>query len=201
MNTMKTANRKRRRAGRPFCVLTAVSVVLLAAVGAGFLYNFIIDRYDRFRHPMVYSEYVEGYAALYKVPREIIYAVIKTESSFDKDALSPKGAVGLMQITPDTFDWLMTKTGESHEPEELYIPRVNIKYGVFFLSYLFNEFGSWETSYAAYNAGMSRVKGWLTDPQITEEGRLVHIPFKETKNYVRLVQLASENYKRLYKIE
>lgn len=193
--------RRKWRMSKFSLAVTAVSVVLLIAVGAGFLYNFIIDRYDRFIHPLGYSEYVEGYSALYKVPIEIVYAVIKTESSFNKDALSPKGAMGLMQITPDTFMWLMTKTGESHELDTLYMPHINIKYGVFFLSYLYNEFGSWETTYAAYNAGMSRIKGWLADPQITEEGRLVHIPFKETKNYVRLIQRASENYRRLYKIE
>lgn len=181
--------------------LFTVSVILILTVGAGFLYRFIIDEYDRMKHPLNYREYVEGYAQLYSVPSDIIYAVIKTESSFDKDALSPKGAVGLMQITPDTFDWLMTKTGEEHKHEKLYIPQINIKYGVFFLSYLYKEFNSWETAFAAYNAGMARVKGWLEDPEITENGRLVHVPFQETKNYIVFVTRAAENYRRLYQLK
>ncbi len=183
-----------------FAIFT-VFFILLLVIGAGFLYNFIIDQYDRMTHPLGYREYVEGYANLYGVPSDIIYAVIRTESSFKAEALSPKGAVGLMQITPDTFTWLMTKTGEDHEPEKLYIPQINIKYGVFFLSYLYREFNSWETVYAAYNAGMSRVKGWLADPEITEEGKLVNIPFNETKNYVKLVGHAAENYRRIYQKE
>lgn len=181
-------------------VFTAVFIILLA-VGAVFLFRFIIDQYDRMTHPLGYSEYVEGYATLYGVPSDIIYAVIRTESSFEENALSPKGAVGLMQITPDTFTWLMTKTGEIHGPEKLYIPQINIKYGVFFLSYLYGEFNSWETVYAAYNAGMSRVKGWLDDPAITEQGRLVNIPFEETENYIKRVEHAAENYRRLYQKE
>lgn len=181
--------------------LFTVVFILLLAIGAGFLFIFINHQYDRMTHPQDYSEYVEGYATLYGVPSDIIYAVIRTESAFESDALSPKGAVGLMQITPDTFTWLMTKTGEEHEPEKLYIPQINIKYGVFFLSYLYGEFNSWDTVYAAYNAGMSRVKGWLEDPTITEEGKLVNIPFDETKNYVTLVKRAAENYRRIYRKE
>lgn len=177
----------------------AVSLLIILLVsGGGFVYKFLTDAYDRKTHPLGYSGYVEEYAELYGVPSDIIYAVIRTESSFDEKALSTKGAAGLMQLTPDTFAWLMTKTGEENEPGSIYDPRVNIQHGVFFLGYLYGEFGSWETVYAAYNAGMTRVKDWLRDPAYAEDGRLTRIPFEETENYVKRVVRAAENYKRLY---
>lgn len=175
-----------------------VVLILLLAVGAGFLYNFIIEQYERTTHPQDYREFVEGYASFYSVPSDIVYAVIKTESSFDQNAVSSKGAVGLMQITPDTFTWLMSKTGEMLKEDALYSPQVNIKYGVYFLSYLYGEFNSWDIVYAAYNAGMARVKGWLTDPGVSENGRLMYIPFEETEKYVALVGRTVETYRRLY---
>lgn len=178
--------------------ITAVLLILLVT-GAGFLYNFLVGIYERSTHPLLYREYVEGYSSFYGVPSDIIYAVIKIESGFDSNALSHRGAVGLMQITPDTFSWLMTKTGDEYSSDALYSPHINIKYGVFFLNYLYGEFGSWETVYAAYNAGMARVKGWLADPAISENGKLVAIPFEETRRYVMLVGRAAETYRRLYK--
>ena len=63
---------------------------------------------------------------------------------------------------------------------------------------LYEEFGEWDTVYAAYNAGRTRFNAWLEDPGVTENGSLVNIPFPETAEYVLRVQHAAENYKRLY---
>lgn len=84
----------------------AIVVILLAAVSCGFLYQFVWDKIDRARYPREYSEYVSEYAEAYGVPEYIIYAVIRVESNFSSNAVSEAGAVGLMQITPDTFDWI-----------------------------------------------------------------------------------------------
>ncbi len=184
---------------KTFLRISALTLlIILLASGSGFIYKYLSDAYDRRTHPLGYSGYVEQYAELYGVPSDIIYAVIRTESAFDEKALSPKGAAGLMQLTPETFTWLMTKTGDEIKSGSIYDPGINIRYGVFFLGYLYGEFGSWETVYAAYNAGMSRVKGWLRDPGLSEDGRLTHIPFEETENYVKRVVRAAENYRRLY---
>jgi soluble lytic murein transglycosylase len=177
---------------------TITIVIIMFAVGAGFLYKFFLEQYERTTHPQGYSDFVDGYASFYGVPSDIVYAVIKIESSYNENALSSKGAVGLMQITPDTFTWLMSKTGEILKEDALYSPQINIKYGVFFLSYLYDEFGSWDIVYAAYNAGMARVKGWLIDPAVSENGKLIYIPFKETERYVKLVGDTAETYRRLY---
>ena len=175
--------------------------ILLLAAGFATLWVFIEDLIIEHTHPIEYSEFVEKYAEEYAVPEEIVYAVIHTESKFESDAISQKGAIGLMQITPDTFEWLRYKTGESDMPASsdlLYNPEINIKYGTYYLSILYTEFGVWETVYAAYNAGRTRVNEWLDNPQNNDNGKLVDIPYKETYEYVEKVAKAVDIYKDTY---
>lgn len=150
---------------------------------------------DNVTHPILYAELIDEYSGEYGVPPEIICAVIETESSFRADAVSGAGAMGLMQITRETFWWLLTKAGEDMEVERLFEPEINIKYGTYFLSLLYEEFGEWDTVYAAYNAGRSRVHGWLENDEITKDGRLVNIPIAETADYVKKVSRSVEKYR------
>lgn len=150
------------------------------------------------KHPLQYQEIVEKYADEYGVPAPIVFAVIKTESSFIQDAVSSAGAIGLMQIMPQTFEWLQTKTGETLDINSLYIADVNIRYGTFYLSWLKERFGSWKTAWAAYNAGIGRVKSWLDDAKYSDGGELHNIPFGETKAYVERVAENAEIYEELY---
>ena len=153
--------------------------ILLLSVLTGFLFQFIWDKVDRANYPRDYSEYVEQYARQYGVPEAVVYAVIKTESSFSSGAVSDAGAVGLMQIMPDTFNWLMTMTKESLEAGMLYDPATNIKYGTYYLSYLYLRYNSWDEVFAAYNAGHGNVDEWLEDEQYTnKDGKISHIPFE-----------------------
>ena len=149
---------------------------------------------DNVTHPILYAELIDEYSGEYGVPPEIICAVIETESSFRADAVSGAGAMGLMQITRETFWWLLTKAGEDMDVDRLYEPEINIRYGTYFLSLLYEEFGDWDTVYAAYNAGRSRVHGWLDDPDITKDGKLVNIPITETAEYVVKVRKSAEKY-------
>lgn len=181
---------------RSIIILSLLAVSLLA----GFGWEFIATQIDKRTHPIKYEEQVTKYAGLFAVPEEIVYAVIRTESSFRSDAVSVKGAVGLMQITPDTFEWLMTKTGESLDIGMLYNPDTNIKYGTYLLSMLHSEFGDWQLTYAAYNAGRSRVRNdWMMNPEyISENGEIIYIPFEETRNYIKKVTNSAQTYKKLY---
>lgn len=158
----------------------------------------MVDFLDRVAHPLYYHDYIEFYSEKYNVPQSVICAVINTESSFVPDAVSGAGAMGLMQITPDTFVWLMSKTEEEYDIEMLLNPEISIKYGSCFLSILYDNFGDWSMVYAAYNAGMNRVKSWLDDPEICESGKLKNIPIKETRDYVQKVEDDVEDYRRLY---
>lgn len=148
--------------------------------------------------PQEYLETIEKYSAEYGLPIELVCSVINTESSFDPSALSHAGAVGLMQITEDTFNWLQFKSGEEYPLSMLNDPEINIKFGCFFLSLLYEEFGDYDTALAAYNAGRSRVNGWLTDERYSENGKLTLIPIEETSNYVAKVNKAKDIYKKLY---
>ena len=151
-------------------------------------------------YPMKYSDYVEHYSAEYGVDPKLVYAVIKTESSFDPDAVSEADAQGLTQITPETFDWLRQKLGEEYGNLTLFDPETSIKYGAFFLGYLIDEFGDTDTAIAAYHAGRGRVIGWLGDENISPDGRMLgEIPISETAHYVKKVNKALNIYNNLYK--
>ncbi len=180
--------------------LIIISILLLACILAT-LFGYIGDIILKKLYPLNYSEYVEKYSDEYGVPQPIIYAVIKTESSFKPDAVSSKGAIGLMQITSDTFSWLCSKTGDEANSSLLYNPDTNIRYGTYFLSLLHNEYQAWDTVYAAYNAGRGRVNSWLSTEEYNNNGRLKDIPYKETAEYVQKVKKAAQTYERLYFLE
>ena len=153
--------------------------------------------------PMKYSDEVKKYAGEYDVPEDLIYAVIHTESGYDEKAKSHAGAIGLTQITPETFLWLQTKTGENLPEEALYDADTSVKYCAVFYGLLLKEFGGDEkTAIAAYHAGRGQVNAWLRDPDISPDGKtLVNIPESETKKYVEKVQRAVSIYDKLYKKE
>ena len=175
--------------------------LLLAAVLAASAYLLAAGYIARRMHPTQYADQVSVSADEFGVPRSVIFAVIKTESSFRPDVVSTAGAVGLMQITPDTFDWLQFKSGEKYNAAELYKPEVNIRYGTMLLAALYDEFGRWDTAYAAYNAGLNRVRMWLSNPEYSDGIGLKNIPFGETDRYVKKVEKAVLEYKRLYKLD
>lgn len=175
-----------------------ISILLIAALVAS-LWVYLDTFITKKMYPIEYSETVETCAKEYSVPKELVYAVIKTESNFKSDAVSNKNAIGLMQIQPDTYEWLCQKNSDTeNDPNLLYKPEVNIKYGVYYLDMLYSEFGSWETALAAYNAGPANVRKWLENPEYSQDGVLVNIPFEETKNYVEKVMKAKETYVELY---
>ena len=175
--------------------------ILVAAALIATLWERLDDAFLKRLNPQKYAESVTKYAEEYNVPESVIFAVIKTESSFVPDAVSPRGAIGLMQITPDTFSWLCSKTGDEDNASFLYDPDTNIRYGTYFLSLLHNEYKSWDTVYAAYNAGRGRVNGWLASEEYNNNGRLKNIPFEETAEYVKKVEKSEKLYTRLYYAE
>ncbi len=177
----------------------AILVILALSVLAGFLYQTVWDAIDRGRYPREFSEYVSAYSEKYGVPEYIVYSVIKVESDFASNAVSHAGAIGLMQITPDTFSWISMMMKRTADTGMLYDPETNIEYGTYLLSYLYMRYNRWDTAFAAYNAGVTRADEWIQDPRYADEdGRLTNIPFKERKQYVKRVKDAIRVYKSLY---
>ena len=150
-----------------------------------------------------YTAEVEAAAKEFDVDESLIYAVIRTESGFDQNAESHAGAVGLMQLMPDTFTWLQEhKDGQViYTDDALYIPEINIRYGTYYLSYLTDLYGDVPTALAAYNGGTANVDNWLKDPDYSTDGKtLTEIPYPETRNYVKKVAHAQDRYQKIYNI-
>ena len=156
-------------------------------------------------YPQKYKEYVDKAAADYRLDDSLIYAVIHTESGFNTYAESAVGARGLMQIMPESFDWLMSLRNESgqYTYDDLYTPSVCIDYGCYLLRYNLDLFDQDEIcAVAAYNAGMGKVQEWLSDPNLSSDGKTFddpsNIPIEETRNYVKKVESAKKKYEEIY---
>ena len=150
-------------------------------------------------YPLKYKEYVEKYSAEYNLDKELVYAIIKTESSFKTEAVSGKGAIGLMQIMEPTADWIVEHSHIEAERWEYSEPDVNIHMGCWYLNYLIDHFGNEDLALAAYNAGMGNVADWLENENYSADGfSLKEIPFKETREYVKKVESAEKIYNVLY---
>ncbi|UCE23089.1 MAG: lytic transglycosylase domain-containing protein [Candidatus Aminicenantes bacterium] len=113
---------------------------------------------------------IDSIAKNYGLESSLIHSIIRTESNYDPNAVSSKGAVGLMQLMPET--------AEKYGVEDLYDPRQNILGGVKYLSDLINSFGR-KTDYvlAAYNAGHNAIKKYGGIP-----------PFPETRRFIQKVK-------------
>jgi len=147
-----------------------------------------------------YKDSIDKYCKDYDVDKYLVYAMIKQESNFNSKAVSSAEARGLMQMTEDTFNWLKPMLGESSTTfDELFDPDTNIRYGVFFLSILQKNFSEQNTVVAAYNAGMNITSQWLQDSNYSNDGVTLHtIPYKETANYVIVVDSNYKKYLNLY---
>ncbi len=142
--------------------------------------------------PLKYMDEITVYSEKYGHERELILAVIKTESGFDGEKISEKGATGLMQVMPNTAEYV-SKEFFDGKKFDLLLPKDNIEIGCFYLSYLREKFGGETETLAAYNAGEGNVKMWLSE----HDGRLSadDIPFPETKKYVRRVKTYAKIYR------
>ena len=182
---------------RTVAFITIIAIALIAGILIGLGWNL----YNHLILPYKFQPYISTYSQEYDIPEEIIFSVIKIESGFRASVTSYAGAMGLMQIMPDTFEWL---TGEFHLNENLtsamlFDPEVNIRYGTYYLRYLKNKFGDWNTVLAAYNAGEGNVTKWLADKQYSNDGKTLHtIPLDETDKYVKKVNNEIGIYRILY---
>lgn len=161
-----------------------------------FLFFFMKQAY-----PLKYRDIIETQAEKYSIDPAFLYGMIRTESNFNPDAESSAGARGLMQIMPATFDWLQTHKGTEPklDASALYDPQVNVEYGVYFLSILWEEYDDETVILSAYNAGMGNVDQWLSEEEHSSDGVTLHdIPYGETEQYVKNVLESQEMYRRLY---
>ncbi|MHB8060995.1 MAG: lytic transglycosylase domain-containing protein, partial [Gaiellaceae bacterium] len=173
-----------------------VGLVLTAAVllcGVAYIHVAQPAWWARLWHPLRYEQIVLGHASNYDLDPALLAAVIYQESRFRADARSSSGAIGLMQLMPETAQGIADHTGGTRfKLSDLDDPEINIRYGAWYLSHLIKKYGSERLALAAYNAGQKNVDDWLA----AGEG----IAFPETRAYVKSVEELKKLYRRIYPV-
>ncbi len=180
-------------------VIIILGLIVLILYFTG-VFNLVGKEINERIYPLDFEEEILEASEEYGLSPQLISAVIHTESKFKAKAESAVGAKGLMQLMPETFDWLIGLRGTEHTQEDILTPAVNIDYGCYYISWLDDRLpGDVYTAVAAYNAGMGHVEDWLENPDFSIDGENLHeIPFEETKNYVDRIKEAEEMYAKLY---
>ncbi|MBE0636578.1 lytic transglycosylase domain-containing protein [Candidatus Bipolaricaulota bacterium] len=137
--------------------------------------------------PLRYQEEILHYSDIYHLDPAWVASVIRCESRFESDALSPAGAIGLMQIMPETGDWIAQELQQTdYSTSTLTSPAQNISLGTWYLRTLLDRFTTRDVALMAYNAGPSNAEAW--------EGNLA-LAFPETQRYIRRIHLALPVYR------
>jgi peptidoglycan lytic transglycosylase len=171
----------------------AASTLLIVAVAASLVYlrNGEPAWFQRVRYPLEYEQIVRGHARNYQLDPALLAAVIYQESKFRADAKSDAGAIGLMQLQPETAKGIAIRTGGSRfQTSDLYNPEINVRYGSWYLRHLLDKYDDEKTALAAYNAGQRNVDEW----RATGKG----IQFSETRAYVDKVEDLKDVYRDAY---
>ena len=182
-------------------ILIIVAVLAIGSIGILSFFKFrnalgdfyLLYMYNRY--PLKYDYEIVYNSGQYNLDPSLVSAVIYEESRFDPHAVSDRDAIGLMQILPDTASYISSKIQDSSLDSKLsgmlQFPETNIRYGCFYLSYLFDKYENWDYVLAAYNAGEGNVDNWV------KEGDF-EVKFEETKNFVERVNKSQDIYKKLY---
>jgi soluble lytic murein transglycosylase len=142
------------------------------------------------RYPLPYRESFKSFAADWGIDESWAYGIARSESLFMRDIRSHAGALGLMQVLPETGRRIAREIREPYNGwDTLVDPDTNIRLGTFFLSKVYRRFDqNMALATAAYNAGPLRVEQWLPpDGAVDARIWIENIPFNETRDYVRRV--------------
>ncbi len=151
----------------------------------------------KYVYPLTYKEQITNYSKEFSLNPHLIFAVVKVESSFNKNAVSSKGAKGLMQITEPTASFIASMLGEINY--DLFDVATNVRFGTKYISYLLNKFNSLDTAIVAYNAGEGNVARWLSSEKYSKDGITLNtVPFPESREYLIKIKKTFEKYEKIY---
>lgn len=172
-------------------------LVVLCAAGI-FVFVKAYNKLEKTMYPQKYSDIVYKYSLDYNIEENIIYTVIRTESGFDSEARSNVNAIGLMQITEDTFDWIKSKIARDEQIvfEDLFRPEVAIRFGTYYMAECLERYSyDLSTAAAAYHSGWGTV-----DKLLKEKGGeiLTEFPFTNMNRYVSKINKCYTKYNKLY---
>ena len=175
--------------------LIALSAAVLCFAGvAAWVVEAEPDWYLRARYPLEYEHILRVHGRNHDLDPALLAAVVYVESRFDPNARSEAGAMGLMQLLPDTAKGIALRTGGGNfAVADLEDPEINVRYGSWYLRHLLDRYGRMNLALAAYHAGPGNVDEWR------REGR--GIVFPETREYVRRVTELERIYSRGYRDE
>lgn len=156
---------------------------------------------NKLSYPKGFQEFVVPYSKKYGVDELIVYSIIREESRFQKEVVSPADAVGLMQLIPPTARTVARQIGiNGFTTSMLTIPRINIEMGIFYFKQVLDQFnGDLELALASYNAGPHRAADWKVRFYGLEKDEFIEeVPFRETRNYIRRILRSYGAYKAIY---
>lgn len=179
--------------------LKSYEKILFAAFAVVFMLFIFMFYFNLY--PLKYRAEIISSANEFNVDASLVAGMINAESSFDKTAKSNAGAIGLMQLMPSTARWCSLMLGISFYDEMLYLPKVNIRLGTYYISYLINKFKNVDTAICAYNAGEGVVRSWLNNEKYSnDKNSLLKIPYRETREYLKKVSTSARIYRYIRKV-
>jgi len=147
--------------------------------------------------PLPYKDFIFEKAREKNINPYLIYAIIRRESEFYEKAISPKGAIGLMQILPETFKKI--DKYKNYSIDSLFNPYINLEAGIEILSSLLDSLQDTLLTIACYNAGIYKVKEWKEKGIFKNEIQFfIDCPYEETRKYIFRVLSDYEVYKKIY---
>ncbi len=160
-------------------------------------------KFMKMLYPREYENFVKVYAEQYQVDENLIYAIIKAESNFDKKAVSSKGAKGLMQLMEETAKDIAPKLNNPIDTQsidtKLLEVDANIQLGTKYIAILLEKYKNTSIAVVAYNAGTGTVDEWIQKGVIQKDGSDIEkVPYKETNQYVRKILQNYKIYQNLY---
>lgn len=195
------AKTKKNGKNRLFALIVVILIGLILLLFGNAAYKAAREKYLLYNYPIEYEELVEKYSEENGVDKFLIYAIIKTESNFDSNAVSNVGARGLMQIMDETFEWVRYRLGDEETLgyDLMFDPEQNIRYGSYLIGYLLNYFGSMNEAVCAYHAGVGSVDSWLENSKYSKDGMTLDtVPASDTKHYLNKIKDALKEYKNIY---
>jgi soluble lytic murein transglycosylase len=173
-------------------LLWVVTLAAIVAAALGYVLRTTPPWYERIRYPLHYSEFIRVHAKQHHLDPALMAAVIYQESKFQPRVESTSGAIGLMQLTPDTARGIAIRTGgNAFETSDLYNPEISIRYGAWYLDNLFAKYHDERLVLAAYNAGQGNVDKWRAHGE--------DIQFPETRAYVARVEHLKNVYAKAWR--
>lgn len=196
-----TKRRRQQQQRKRFLCAAVLLVLILAVMGAVLLFSSEETIPETVAvYPMEYTDLIRKYAADFGLQPAHVASVILAESSYNPQANSYVDAQGLMQILPDTAEWIAGKFKEDYIEGSLFDPATNIRYGCWYLGFLNERYhGDLTCISAAYHSGQGTVDKWLKDPAYSLDGKTLHvIPGENAAVYVDRILEYYEKYVELY---